>query len=73
MLGGQVIRKRLVEHFGRPILAACAFYSPYGEQAGEQWRRFRHQLDSRLTSAAAIEACAAAALFTFEHFERALA
>ena len=73
MLGGQVIRKRLVEHFGHSILAACAFYSPYGEQAGEQWRRFRNELDARLTSPAAIDACAAAALFTFEHFERALA
>ena len=73
MLGGQVIRKRLIEQFGRPILSACTFYSPYGEAAGEQWRRFREELDARLNHPDAITACAAAALFTFEHFERALA
>lgn len=72
MLGGQVIRKRLIERFGRPITEACAFYSPYGEEAGEHWRRFRHELDARLADPEAVETCTAAALFTFEHFDRAL-
>ena len=73
MLGGEVIRKRLIERFGREIVAACAFFSPYGAEAGEQWRRFRHRLDAELTSPAALATCIDAALFTFAHFERALA
>jgi heme oxygenase len=73
MLGGVAIRKRLIERFGPAILAVCSFYAPYGEEAGEHWRRFRGELDARIASQDDLDACLAAALVTFQHFERALA
>jgi len=72
MLGGQVIRQRLIGHFGPAIAGALGFYAPYGDDGGRQWRRFRQELDERLTTRAAVEECADAALFTFAHFAHAL-
>ncbi len=39
-LGGQLIRKRLHDHFGDAIVPALSFYSGYGKQAAKEWRAF---------------------------------
>ena len=41
-LGGQLIRRRLLEHFGVGISPALNFYGCYGEKAGLEWRTFRN-------------------------------
>ncbi len=40
-LGGQVISRRLLEHFGQQILQALNYYQCYGEQVGTEWRNFQ--------------------------------
>ncbi len=39
-LGGQLIRRRLIAHFGPSITHALHFYSSYGDAIGTQWRAF---------------------------------
>lgn len=43
-LGGQLIRRRLLEHFGDQIQPALNFYTAYGSDNGKQWRRFGAQI-----------------------------
>jgi heme oxygenase (biliverdin-IX-beta and delta-forming) len=45
ILGGQIIRRRLLDHFGETIGDALTFYSPYGDDVGGQWIRFRTVLE----------------------------
>ena len=40
-LGGELIRRRLLERFGVEIAPALNFYGCYGEKAGSEWRAFR--------------------------------
>ncbi len=40
-LGGKLIRKRLLGHFGGDVSETLHFYSGYGAQAGAQWTSFR--------------------------------
>ncbi|CDK97235.1 putative heme oxygenase [Magnetospirillum gryphiswaldense MSR-1 v2] len=65
ILGGQVIRRRLVEHFGEDIAEALAFYSPYGDDVGGQWIRFRTVLARIVDDNVAIREAESAAIATF--------
>ena len=41
-LGGELIRRQLLEHFGVEISPALNFYGCYGDEAGAEWRAFRN-------------------------------
>lgn len=50
-LGGQLLRRQLLAHFGETIRPALNFYSGYGEQNGRQWRYFGELLAQRYDDA----------------------
>lgn len=39
-LGGRLIRKRLLDHFGAAVEPALSFYAGYGKRAAAEWRAF---------------------------------
>ena len=43
-LGGQLIRRRLLGHFGDQVQPALNFYMAYGTDTGKRWRRFGIQM-----------------------------
>ncbi len=65
ILGGQVIRRRLVDRFGETIGDALAFYSPYGDDVGGQWIRFRTALERFIATDSLYGEAERAALATF--------
>ncbi|WP_156612581.1 biliverdin-producing heme oxygenase [Paramagnetospirillum marisnigri] len=65
ILGGQVIRRQLEAHFGNAIRDALDFYSPYGEDVGGQWIRFRTALAQITADEAAGREAELAAIATF--------
>ncbi len=72
ILGGQVIRRRLMDHFGPDIAPALDFYTPYGGEAGPQWSRFRRLLTARLLTPEEVARSVLSASATFAYFEREL-
>ena len=72
ILGGQVIRRRLLNHFGESLGDALTFYSPYGEDVGGQWIRFRTVLERILVTDSLYCESERTALVTFAAIASAL-
>ncbi|MEI6559380.1 MAG: biliverdin-producing heme oxygenase [Rhodospirillaceae bacterium] len=68
-MGGQMIHRQLA---ARHPAAALGFFLPHGDQAGENWRRFRTRLEVALGRPEALDQAIAAAIATFQLFDRAL-
>ncbi|HLO79287.1 MAG TPA: biliverdin-producing heme oxygenase [Magnetospirillum sp.] len=72
ILGGEVIRRRLIDQFGESIAPALAFFTPYGSQAGAQWVRFRDGLARHAAPPDALAEAVDAAAQTFALFAQVL-
>jgi len=68
-LGGQMIYRQLSGRFAPDALAV---FMPHGDRVGENWSRFRAELDARLNGPGAMERAAAGANATFCMFRQAL-
>ena len=65
-LGGQVIRRHLLQQFGDSVVDALMFYSGYGSDTGKKWRAFRELVtDWQLKTATAPEEAIVGANNTF--------
>lgn len=73
ILGGQVLRRQLLAHFGTGIAPCLTFYHPYGGDPGPQWRRFRAALDQRIILDSALDEAESAAHATFATMASVLA
>lgn len=69
-LGGQVISRMLSQHFGETIDGADNFFSGYREKTGEMWKEFCEAAENFAAVYSNHEEIIAAAIGTFESFER---
>lgn len=73
-LGGKIIRKRLLDHFGTAVEPALSFYASYGKRAAAEWRAFGSLLGDLFDQATEAERgkVVAGANATFSALERCL-
>ena len=69
-LGGRVLARKLDGLLGRGALAGRRFLSDGGESSGAQWHSFIEQLERSLPKRGERLAAAAAAVTTFDEFEK---
>jgi len=72
-LGGRLIHRRLIDHFGAAAAGAVSFYAGEGKATAARWAAFGALVDGALRDPADIAAALAAADATFDRFGAALA